>query len=274
MANIINFTDLETKGFLVIPNFLDNETIKKYKEHYSEIKSLPKQNKNYEVIVSKKEFIKNQLELLMQTISKYTNIKINLIAPHTTYFDNSLIKFDWHQDHEPYYIWQDSYNSINCWIPIIKPNPETSGINIIPFDRLEKYCLNIVESKLKGKGAKRFRVQLDGTTQMINDSDGTTTILLFNLDTLSESPILNEGDLIMLRNDVIHKTQNVTDNRLAISIRCINGNTIITRDNFLNSCEVKENMIANNSRGFALINQKFIKENLESMSLSDLYINI
>ena len=275
MPNTVNFKDLETKGFLVIPNFLDASILTQIKEHYSKqqekFKSRLIKNNNYNIITVDEQFIpEDQLHKLLQKITQETNIVVNLIKPITTYFDNQIVEFGWHQDHEPYYMWQDSYNAVNCWIPIVKPNPTQSGISVIPQNSLAQHCPDIFESSILGKGAKMLNVQSNGTTLMRDDSEGSSTVLPFNINDIAESLILNEGDLLILRQDLFHKTQDLVDSRVAISIRCVNANTVLTRDKFINGCERKHNMIKNNQSGFAKLKQKFINENLETILLRDL----
>lgn len=273
MLNAINFKELETKGFLVIPNFLDSKSLSEIKKEYYEklTKHQLSINSNYDIIRVNNQLIpKILLQNLLNNINQQTNITVNLIDSKATYFSNQLAEFGWHQDHEPYYLWQDSYNAINCWIPIVKPNPAKSGLSILPQDKLEQYCPDIFKDYIYGKGAKVFNVQSTGATVMRDDSAGTKTTLLFDINTIAESPTLNEGDLLILRQDVFHKTQDTNAERVAISIRCVNKNTVLTRDKFLSGCEVKHTMIKNNPVGYAKLTQKFINENVETMLLGEL----
>jgi hypothetical protein len=273
MLNAINFKELETKGFLVIPNFLDSKVLSEIKKKYYEqlTKTQLSTNSNYDIITVYNQIVPEiLLQNLLNKINQQTNITVNLIKPITTYFSNQLAEFGWHQDHEPYYMWQDSYNAINCWIPIIKSSSAESGLSIIPQDKLQQCCPDIFKDYIYGKGAKVFNVQPNGVTTMRDDSEGTTTALPFDINTIAESPALNEGDLLILRQDIFHKTQDANKERVAISVRCVNKNTVLTRDKFLSGCDVKHNMIKNNPIVYAKLTQKFINENVETMLLGEL----
>lgn len=47
----------------------------------------------------------------------------------------------------------------------------------------------------------------------------------FDINDLKESPKLKSGDLLLMRGDLIHKTQDQNTKRIALSTRCINGNS-------------------------------------------------
>ena len=270
-VNSINFKDLETRGFLVIPKFIDNETIAQIKNHYIQASNLKLRNNNYAIIASDQQAISSEyLDPILKTISQTTNIKVNRIMSGTTYFDNQNINFEWHQDHEPYYMWQDSYNAINCWIPVIKPSAHQSGISIIPHDKLQNAIPDIFEKNIVKQGAKVLIKQLDGTSIIRDDHTGEIKKLSVDLSELAESPNLAEGDMIILRQDIFHKTQDTDTKRVAISIRCVNKDTVLIKNHFLTRCEKKETMIKNNSKSYDLLIQKFVVEGLENIKISDI----
>jgi len=243
---MINFKDLETKGFVVIKNFLSNNILETLRQDYQKQKDLLNingaKNKNYAIMRSQQN-CRSYMYPIINIISQNTNLLINHIMPDSGYFDNQLINFDWHQDHECYYQWQDMYNAINCWIPIIKPSCDQSGISIIPQDNWINKCPEIFVNHILGKGAKHF-VNLDnGTTDMYNDDLGGHINLPFDINELAITPTLHAGDALILRQDIIHRTQDSIDNRVAISMRCRNGNGIVTKNKFFTSCARKDNMI-------------------------------
>jgi hypothetical protein len=264
MLNNINFCDLETKGYVVIPNFVDVNIINQIISHYNKIHA------DTDYTVSTQQFITNDIKLVLELITQNTDITVNLIRTNTGFFNNHIIKYDyWHTDCTPFYMWQDYYNSINCWIPLIKPNPDQSGIDIIPHDILSQQYPDIYKNNIKGYGAQQLFAQDDGTSILKNNNNGTNTLLPFNIDKFSVSPTLNVGDLLIMRHDVFHKTQDAIDYRLAMSIRCFNGNTILTRDKFLTSCDYKHSAIKNKPILYTGLNQKFIVEKLETVKIAE-----
>ena len=219
----INFKNLEITGYVIVHNFLDRAIIEKITEDYVIQKELFLKNNNAKKhkIVPSGFNLKDRLLPIVSEIRKQTNLKISDPISRA-YFDNQISQFTWHQDHEPYFKSRDSYNAINFWIPIIKPFLNESGISIIPQDVLEQHCPDIYANKIVGKGAKGFKPQDSQTLMRDDDNLSEISILPVNLDNISISPSLAEGDLLILRQDVIHKTQDSVSSRVAYSSRCNN----------------------------------------------------
>jgi hypothetical protein len=171
-------------------------------------------------------------------------------------------------------MFQDSYNALNFWIPIIKPDPCQSGINIIPQDKLQATIPEIFNNQIVGKGAIRYQTIVSPTigskTAMFNDRDGSTSLLPFDINNLSVSPELSEGDVIILRQDILHKTQDILYNRIGLSTRCYNKNTVLSRSHFFTRCKIKNDMILNNPCGYKKFIEKFVDEDLEHILISDI----
>lgn len=272
-----NYQDLETKGFLVIKNFFSNELVSTLIDDYKSQKELflkfGGNNKNYGVINSR-HFLSNNLAPLLQEISRESNITVNITRPFSAYFDNNITNFGWHQDHEPYYIFQDMYNAINCWIPIIKADKSKGGLGILPNDVLESRCPDLFKNQLLGRGAKSFKILEDHTTLMNNDDIGGSTILPFNIDELAVYPDMSPGDLLVLRQDVIHKTQDTSSERVSVSVRCLNSNTILTKKHFLSGPDKKKEMINKNQSAYSKLIKKFVDEDIETISIYNFLNNI
>jgi hypothetical protein len=247
---MINYdlTQLETRGYVIIPNFLSAEKVLECQELYNSIKSTT-DNRNYSLKKSNTNIVPEVLALLKE-INATTDISANSISKDILYFDNSLINFGWHQDHESYYRWQNPYSSLNFWIPIIKTTIDKSGLSVVPFDRLRSIIPDIVDSRIRNRGAKRFSVNSNGTTQMFDDELDTEVTLPLDLDAISETPPLLPGDLILMREDTIHKTQLISDHRVAMSVRCIDSNAVLTADNFYFGSNLKKEMIRKNPLGY------------------------
>jgi hypothetical protein len=274
--NIINIfmldlTNLETKGYCVIKNFLTLENIEKLKDDYfTQLKSFKekKPNLNYDVIYSKYSLQETILPIL-NDITITTNIEVNHIVGGGLYLDTQMINFDWHQDHESYYRWQDLYNSVNFWMPIIKPIINKSGLSIIPQDKLLEHCPEIFKSRIKGKGAKKFKF-VGSKTVMIDDDIGGLSLLDFDINQLAVSPELNPGDLCLLRQDVIHRTQDSLPDRVALSIRAINRNTILYKEKLVTGCAHKQKMIERNPLPYKKILQYFENNNITECSIAEI----
>lgn len=218
-----NFKDLETTGYVLIPNFLDRETIEQMQADYAirrEIFLASKDRVKKHSIMSAGFDLNDKLISIVEEIRKQTNLQIGKPTARS-YFDNQLTQFTWHQDHEPYFKSGDSYNAVNFWIPIIKPSAQESGIMLLPNDVLQERCPAIFAEKIVGKGAKVL-IPHPQHTVMRDDDVKEETILPFNVEDIAVTPLITEGDLLVFRQDVIHKTQDFITDRVAYSVRCFN----------------------------------------------------
>ncbi len=257
------FEPLETRGFVVLKDFLDSTDISLAIEEFNQIKVR-------RGIMQGRCVIMEKFGKLVNDISTETNLKLNLINLGSAYFDTRIFKNSWHQDHEPYYKWQNSYDSINLWAPIIKPQSDVSGIEIVPFDNLAtKISEELLKGEFIGKGAKSFKSQPTQTT-VYDDEDGKTYTLDFSLSEVSESPRLSVGDVIVMRGDLLHKTQDTLTGRVAMSTRATNGDGIIYREKFLSGCQRKRMMINANPNGFKMLNKVFVEDGLAQARIFDI----
>jgi Phytanoyl-CoA dioxygenase (PhyH) len=214
--------DLETKGYVVIPNFLDSTIIEELISDYTLQKKVfllnYDKNKKHNII-SCRHKLDHLLKNIISRIIAETNLNLGDSSTGGAYFDNQISQFEWHQDHEPYFKYRDSYNAVNFWIPFIKEHPDKSGLSVIPHDEFYKQSPDVFKSRIEGKGAKVFLVK-NSSTIMRDDSSQTSDILPFDINDLSVTPDLGAGDLLILRQDLIHRTQDTINERVAISVRC------------------------------------------------------
>jgi ectoine hydroxylase-related dioxygenase (phytanoyl-CoA dioxygenase family) len=266
-----NLKDLETKGYVVIPKFFSQELIEKLVEHYKQEKELFLKtggiNKNYPLINSK-HFLLPELTLLIREITENTNITLDMVKKTCTYFDNTLVTFPWHVDHELYYLYQDTYNLVNCWAPIIKSSKSTGGLGLVPTDELASRCSEIFEKQILGRGAKWFKLA-DNETIMVNDDSGEETVLPFNIEEIAVYPEIEIGDMLVWRQDVIHKTDSRSD-RVAVSVRCLNSNTVLTREKFLSGSHKQRDIMGKNPSAYYAHHELFVDHDMEQITIGEL----
>jgi hypothetical protein len=143
---------------------------------------------------------------------------------------------NWHLDHFSYYLYQDHTNWLICYIPVLKSDPELANLAVIPnqvLAALDPYTFE----KTQGRGAMRFRCVESDTIEWfklrfagekldigdwfaIDDFDDSTMgwKLSIDLEKHKVVPQLSPFDLLVMKADVIHKTNDAKINR--ISIRC------------------------------------------------------
>jgi hypothetical protein len=248
---MIDYSTLNTKGYLVISNILNIEDLEWIRNDYKSIKqrfeSEGASNKNYKLLLGTiKDNLYNQLKEHLYNIFKLTNLKTDMFfSKRITYFDSSLINFDWHIDHETYYKYQHTNSVLNFWFPVVKSTSTTSGLTIIPHDVFQSLAPDVFEERILNNGAKRLRVQ-QRKTVLYDDETGDEIILDFDINEYGVTPSVMPGDLLLLKGDVIHRTQKSSVDRVAFSIRAIDGDEVLTKEKFYSGCSRKKLMIKNN----------------------------
>lgn len=254
----MDLTKLETDGYLVLKNFLTFEEVSLLKNDY-QLQPLVNNN-NYPLKISSSEAtneIKKKVKNILDDISNSTSLKVDKILNNSIYTDTSLKKYPWHQDHESFYIFQQHKNYLNFFITFIKPNKSESGLNIIPFDKLKEKS-QFYFDKICGSGATTFIIK-ENITQVSNNETGEKYTLPFRLDEIKISPELEETDLLIIRGDVIHQTQQGLSTRVAISIRCTNSSSLISKEKLYQGCRIKSKYLENNPAPYEKLNNIFEK---------------
>jgi ectoine hydroxylase-related dioxygenase (phytanoyl-CoA dioxygenase family) len=276
-----NIKDLETEGFVVIKNFFDKEDIERYKTLFDNIPAdkiksrfyntkfdrVPLDKKRKIILANFNHDINKKIESILKQVREETNIVVDIVTKIPTFFDNSVFYNGWHQDHEPYYLCQDSYNSLNFWIPIVKPNPKTSGMFILPYSKLP----DDLKEMLTGTGARTF-VRENDTTIITDNDTGDKFEVDFDIDKHCVVPEVEAGDLILLRVDTLHKTQPATEHRIAMSVRCYNSKSKIYRDRFFSGPEEKKLRMQSHQHRYNGIANKFNQTTDDYILLGDVEI--
>ncbi len=248
---------LRSDGYFVIKNFLKKDDInqsflnylkkkkkfvdgvvhgideKFYNKIDNKIGNLASALENKNLQINKKKFCYFSIK-----IKKSKDKKPKLIKPFNVYKDPKVLPggiLNWHIDHYTYYFHKDHKNYLICYLPILKPSKNYANVALIPYSILKKKDINTFK-KIKHRGAVRFRkVEKDtkpwfdlrfkkntkignwyALDDYMDDVDGWK--LNFNLEKNKFVPKLNLYDLLIMRADVIHKTNDAATDRIAI--RC------------------------------------------------------
>ncbi len=143
---------------------------------------------------------------------------------------------NWHLDHFSYYLFGDHKNWLICYLPVLKPRSDATNLAILP-DHVVKQFDPDLHRRIQGRGALRFRcVEADtmawfklrfpdeelavGDWFAIDDMDDSTPGWKIKVDLEQQKvvPQLNTYDLLIMRADVIHRTNDANCDR--ISVRC------------------------------------------------------
>lgn len=249
--------NLNKKGFFIIKNFLSSSDLDKKFINYLNKKekfvdgvihgldtkfyiNIDKKIRKISRALSSKDLniSDNKFSYASIRIKKTINPKTKLIKPFNIYKDPKVSPggvLNWHIDHFTYYFHNDHKNYLICYMPILKSDPKYSNVAIIPYDVLKKEDINTFK-KIKDRGAVRFRkVEKDtkpwfdlrfNQPTKINDwyalddhADNTQGWKMkIDLEKKKIVPKLNLNDLLIMKADVIHKTNDAKIDRIAI--RC------------------------------------------------------
>lgn len=249
-------SDLDTKGYVIIPKFLDtNEVELLYNDYQGQSIG---DNQNYYIkMVSEsiKPVIYKKINNILALVKEQTLLDVDLIIPIAFYMNNKLINFPWHQDHESFYTLQQSRNYLNFYIPVLKEYSNKSGLQIVPFNNIEKHIPNYL-NKIQSNGATSYMTTLDSTL-VRNDETGDKYIIPISINDISVTPELLAGDLLLLRGDIIHKTQDSLTSRISVSFRATQGNALISKQRLVNGCTTKQNFIKKNPRHYEMLLKTF-----------------
>lgn len=265
----MSLSNLRTAGYTVIPSFLTSEEIDILKQEY--VVTKPAQNKNYALKHSNiaKSLLGEKVMALSKEVEKLTQLKIDMLMHPVLYTDTRHLNFGWHQDHENQYVFQQSLNHLNFYIPIIKPDPAKSGLSIVPMDKLEQR-IGLTVNNFIGSAAKKFFVH-NGVTFVQDDETGERYDIPVDIDSIAVTPNLSPGDLFLIRGDVIHKTQDCDTRRVSISIRAIED-SVINKTKLFSGCNEKMQYIKNNHRYYDTVDQIFKAKDSENILASDIKI--
>lgn len=248
-----NLKDLETTGYTVIKGYLSPEEVRSLVNTYS--KELEAPNGNYYLALAPKEELKKIAPKIVNTlkqVSEITDIRADLMLSNALYADNRKFFTTWHQDHESFYYFQQNYHYLNFYLILKKEDANKSGLSIVPFDKLKDYPQF---DKIKGSGAKTFHPQ-ENSTVVISQENGEIFNIPVNIDHIALTPALEPGDLLLLRGDTIHQTQDNDTDRLALSIRCTKSDALIDLAPLENPHRLKQNYIDKNLQPYLNLKEK------------------
>jgi len=143
---------------------------------------------------------------------------------------------NWHLDHFSYYLHRDHTNWLICYMPVVKSSRKLANLAIVPKNVVEALDPELQE-RIQGRGAMRFRCVEEDTVEwfklrfpeqaiqigdwfVIDDFEDSTMgwKINFDLEQHKVVPELDEKDLLIMRADIIHRTNDAGIDR--ISIRC------------------------------------------------------
>jgi hypothetical protein len=173
------------------------------------------------------------------------------------------VNFPWHQDHESFFQLQNHYEYLNFYIPIKKPHTDKTNLSVVPFDVLEREDAELFRRMVKC-GATHFN-RLASVRFVNFDDGGDVHTVRGEMDRMAYTPMLAAGDLLLLRGDMIHRTQDTETERIAISFRASSAQTIVRRSRLAYGGLVKANMMAKNPEPYLQMFKAFDQAGRDEM---------
>ena len=240
--------DLESRGYVVVRRFLPPEVVTALREDWES--AAPSGNGNYPLRLpspTASALTTPLVEALAAEVRTRTTLGPDLISD-SAYFATGVadgIDFPWHQDDESWFYVQNHRDYLNFYMPVVKPDPLRSNLSIVPFDRLQARLPDTYRVVV-GRGARGFTKL--GRIDVAYDTDGGSLHRVRgSLDDLAETPELEAGDLLLVRGDIIHRTQDSSTARVALSVRVVDASTPVNRRRLVGGGLAKAVMMGHNS---------------------------
>jgi hypothetical protein len=265
----LNWSDLKAKGFLHVEKFLTPIEVEMLLEDYrgqpagTGNHNLPEVSQKVVVSLSRK------LREASEQVRAATGINADMNLPGMYFAIERGIKFAWHQDYESYYSIQQHYEYLNFYIPIVKPDSQRTNLCVVPFDRLLARIPD-ERARLVGVGAQSF-FPVGDHTRVSDDENGIEYTLPVNIEELQVTPRLQAGDLLLMRGDLIHRTEDAETERIAVSFRRTNSSAIISKARILSGCPNKRLMMSRNPAAFGELLECFAEALKDEMTARQLF---
>ena len=177
--------------------------------------------------------LRPKLESLASTVRARTSLKSDTVT-YGLYFDSNHLVYGWHQDTESFFRYQNPFHGLNIWIPIRKPAREKTNLCVVPFDVLQERDPRA--KALVNSGSRNFRIR-NGQTWVADgfsatDDEPASMVLACDIEEIKECPYLSAGDMLVTREDIIHRTQDGDTQRLSVSFRVQPSSCTVTRKTF------------------------------------------
>jgi hypothetical protein len=243
--NLADLGDLEVRGAVHVPGFLSEAELVECREDFA---SQPvSDNKNYGLSNASGraiDAVKEKVKEVLAAVAQRTDLRANLPLGAAYFATGRGIRFPWHQDHESFFTLQNHYDYLNFYIPIAKPLRDKSNLSVIPFDALERECPRLYPLLARGGATRLPRF---GRRRMVFfDDRGSVRLMKTDLARIAWTPPLDPGDLLLLRGDVIHQTQDMDTERVALSFRASSSTTVVSRRRLADGSLFKARMMAKN----------------------------
>jgi hypothetical protein len=270
IANDTPWTDLETKGFVHIRGFVPEADLAQCHADFA-VQPLDVNNLNNPVSAASQSGVaglKDAIHEVMALVRANTNIRVDCGLGAVYFATHRGVAFPWHQDHESYFSTQNHYDYLNFFIPIVKPVKEKSNLIIVPFDVLER-TLPVTFRRVVRSGATMV-FDIGGRHVLCQSDSATAHLTRQGFESIACTPQLAAGDLLLMRGDILHRTQDADTERVALSVRVGYGGTMVSRARLADGGFAKAQSMVGNFKEYELMFRAFDASGKNEMPLSEL----
>jgi hypothetical protein len=270
MTSGVNWEDLETRGFVHIPAFLSPDELAACRADYAE-QPVDAGNRNYELATASERGVgpvRHRIIEVLTAVNANTRLNVDQILDGTYFATTRGIVFNWHQDHESYFTCQNHFDYLNFYLPIVKPLRNKTNLCVVPFDVLERESPKTFRRVVRGGACTTY--DLGGRQLVMQDQLGVTHLVRVNLNQLAYTPQLDEGDLLLMRGDILHKTEDNDTDRVSLSIRAANSGTMVRRAQLADGGLVKASVMSRNQQMYLTMFRVFEETGKSELPLSEL----
>lgn len=254
-APVAGWHEIDARGFTVVPSFLSPSECADLMGEWARIADEPgaranPNNASIRVPRAAQERLAPRLLAAMEGIASCSESRVDRVRVGQFYATARGIEFGWHNDHDAYFHTQDFINYLNFWIPIQKPDRSRSGVAVVPHDTLRAHQPALAQW-LRGHGGITVR-SIDGRSILYDSERSESFELDGSLDDYAVAPAVGPGDLVLMRGDVLHRTQDARTERVAVAFRCISSRSVLTKERLTHMGFHKFNVMSGNRMAFAL----------------------
>jgi hypothetical protein len=264
----VSYADLKTRGYTVVPGFLAPEELEALRADYRDLPDAG--NKNYAIRLVTQPMIERMTPKLLaaaREVREQSGIHTDRVYAGV-YFSNEALDFSWHQDHESYFMFQDHYDQLNFWIPLHKPRRDRSGMCVLDLEDLREKHPEAWQQSVRA-GARHYETGPE-QTNVRDDSDDRHWTWPFSIEPHARAPEIEAGDLLLIRGDMIHRTQDTDTPRIAVSFRLARGSTELHRSVLMRGGRAKMRKMLGNWRNYVGFLKCFDEAGKEVLTIDEL----
>ena len=225
-----DWEQLQLDGFTVIRGFCSAEEVKEMKGLYEAMPS--NENKNY--AAKNAEFppvVMQRFRELLPYIRSHADIPVDQVWEAQVYATKQSAqdnKFDWHVDQGTYSICGTHFAMLNLYLAVHKTVPDKSNLSVLPWRAFEK-ANPAFAKRMKDKGSFCWLAgemgnpeRPDPSVLYMHDQRSMSHAELGpDPNSIAHTPHLNAGDLLILKQDLPHKTQDNETARIAFTAKAV-----------------------------------------------------